>query len=413
MKKFYVKKNELEIVLKLFSSFSTCKELDKLFDKILDSSRELTNCDAGTLYIKNDEDFLEFKLSRSYFLSNKFGEEGVNDLFKTFTLKIDENSIAGYCAKTKKMINIGDVKNLDKLVTFTYNDYWDKKYDYNTISMLTFPLINNQNELIGVLQLINAKDRKTGDIIPFSRKSEYLLSLIAMQSAMAIDNIQLTTRLHESHIETILKLGIASEYRDKETFNHIRRMSEYSSLLALKVKKSQKYAENMRLASMMHDIGKIGIPDAILLKPDVLTDQEKKQMQKHTIFGAMILKESQSDILQLAAKIALTHHERWDGAGYPLGLKGNSIPIEGRIVSIADVFDALSSKRIYKESIPIKNCINMLKSEKGKQFDPELVEIFIESLPEIDKIRELYKDTDESEPEIFTIGDIIVDLSSL
>ena len=130
MKKFYVKKNELEIVLKLFSSFSTCKELDKLFDKILDSSRELTNCDAGTLYIKNDEDFLEFKLSRSYFLSNKFGEEGVNDLFKTFTLKIDENSIAGYCAKTKKMINIGDVKNLDKLVTFTYNDYWDKKYDY-------------------------------------------------------------------------------------------------------------------------------------------------------------------------------------------------------------------------------------------------------------------------------------------
>jgi len=127
----------------------------------------------------------------------------------------------------------------------------------------------------------------------------------------------------------------------------------------------------------------------------------------------MILKESQSDILQLAAKIALTHHERWDGAGYPLGLKGNSIPIEGRIVSIADVFDALSSKRIYKESIPIENCINMLKSEKGKQFDPELVEIFIESLPEIDKIRELYKDTDESEPEIFTIGDIIVDLSSL
>ncbi|HPC38086.1 MAG TPA: HD domain-containing protein [Exilispira sp.] len=411
--KYTIKKRELEIIINLFNSFSQVHTLEELLDKIIDSSRILANCDAGTIYIKNDEDMLEFAHSKSYFLSNKYGEDVVQEIFKPFQLKIDENSIAGYCGLTKKIVNISDIKRLGNLVQFKYNDYWDKKYGYNTISILTVPLINNQNDLIGVLQLINAKDNITKEIIPFSQRVEYIIDMISIQSAIAIYNFQLTTKLYISQVETIMKLGIASEYKDKETYNHLRRMSEYSKLLAFKIKGSQSYAENVRLASMMHDIGKIGIPDSVLLKPSSLDETEKKTMQKHTIYGAMILKDSEAFVLQLAARIALTHHEKWDGTGYPLGLKGENIPLEGRIVALADVFDALSSKRVYKEAMDIEECKSFLLKEKGKHFDPNLVDLFIEMLPQILEIRDRYSSEENIMPEIFTIGDIIVDLSSI
>ncbi len=411
--KYSIKKKELEIIISLFNSLSRIKNINELLEIIIDSSRTLANCDGGTIYIKNDEDMLEFAYSKSYFLSSKYSEEVVQEIFKPFQLNIDENSIAGYCALTKKIINISDIQKFGNLVQFKYNDYWDKKYGYNTISILTVPLINNQNDLIGVLQLINAKDEEKNKIIPFSPRVEYIIDMISKQSAIAIYNFQLTNKLYVSQVETILKLGIASEYKDKETYNHLRRMSEYSKLLAYKIKGSNSYAENVRLASMMHDIGKIGIPDSILLKPAGLDQDEKKTMQKHTIYGAMILKDSEAFVLQLAAKIALTHHEKWDGTGYPLGLKGEAIPLEGRIVALADVFDALSSKRVYKEAMNIEECKSFLLNEKGKHFDPYLVDIFIEMLPKVLEIRDRYLSDENITPEIFSIGDIIVDLSSI
>ncbi len=411
--KFYIKKKELEIIIKLFNSFSKTQNINQLLEYIIDSSIILANCDAGTIYLKNDEDMLDFAFSKSLYLSSKYSEELVQEIFKPFQLKIDENSIAGYCASSRKIINISDIKKLGDIVTFKYNDYWDKKYGYTTISMLTLPLENNQNDLIGVLQLINAKNPKDQQIIPFSKRIEYIIETIAQQSAIAIDNFQLTNKLYISQVETILKLGIASEYKDKDTYSHLKRMSEYSKLLAYKIKKSKSYAENIRLASMMHDIGKIGIPDNILLKPGNLNADERKIMQKHTIYGAMILKDSEAYVLQLAARIALTHHEKWDGSGYPLGLKGEGIPLEGRIVALADVFDALSSKRVYKEALNIDECKKFLLEQKGNHFDPNLVAIFIDLLPEVLRIRDQYSSEGLIEPEIFSIGDIIVDLSTI
>lgn len=411
--KFSIKKKELEIIIELFDSFSKVQNLNELLELVIDVSRKIANCDAATIYLKNDEEMLEFSYSKSFYLSSIYSEEIVQEIFKPFQLKIDENSIAGYCALSRKNINISDIKKLDSVVKFKYNDYWDKKYGYNTTSMLTVPLENNQNDLIGVLQLINAKEIGTGKIIKFEKRIENIIETLARQSAIAIYNFQLTNKLYISQVETILKLGIASEYKDKETYNHLKRMSEYSKLLAYRVKNSKTYSENVRLASMMHDIGKIGIPDNILLKPSGLDDNERKLMQKHTIYGAMILKDSEAFVLQLAARIALTHHEKWDGSGYPLGLKGESIPLEGRIVALADVFDALSSKRVYKEALNIEECKKFLLEEKGKHFDPDLVDIFIEMLPEILKIRDQYSNEEMVVPEIFSIGDIIVDLSSI
>ncbi len=410
--KFSIRKKELEIIINLFNSFYKTKNIDQLLEFIIDASIKLANCDAGTIYLKDEQDMLNFAYSNSLYLSSKYSEELVKEIFKPFQLKIDENSIAGYCGLSRKIINIANIKKLNNLVKFKYNDYWDKKYGYNTVSILTVPLENNQNDLIGVLQLINAKNEKD-EIIAFSKRAEYIIETIAKQSAIAIDNFQLTNKLYISQVETILKLGIASEFKDKETYNHLKRMSEYSKLLAYQIRKSFSYAENIRLASMMHDIGKIGIPDAILLKPESFSEYEKKIMHKHTVYGAMILKDSESYILQLAARIALTHHEKWDGTGYPLGLKGEKIPLEGRIVALADVFDALASKRVYKEAMDIEECKKFLIQEKGKHFDPKLVDIFIELLPEVLKIRDLYMDEEIIEPQIFSIGDIIVDLSSI
>ncbi len=411
--KYSIKKRELEIIINLFNSFSEKQSLNQLLDVIIESSRKLANCDGGTIYLKNDEDMLEFAYSKSFFLSSKYSDEAVQEIFKPFQLKIDENSIAGYSALSRKTINISNIQKFENLVQFKYNDYWDKKYGYNTVSILTVPLENNQDDLIGVLQLINSMDEESKQIVPFSKRIESIIETISKQSAIAIYNFQLTSKLYVSQVETILKLGIASEYKDKETYSHLRRMSEYSKLLALKVKGSTSYAENVRLAAMMHDIGKIGIPDSVLLKPAGLDETEKKTMQKHTIYGAMILKDSEAYVLQLAARIALTHHEKWDGSGYPLGLKGEAIPIEGRIVALSDVFDALSSKRVYKDAMNIDECKDFLLKEKGKHFDPNLVDLFIDMLPQILKIRDQYLNEENITPEIFSIGDIIVDLSSI
>lgn len=274
--KYSIKKRELEIIINLFNSFSEKQSLNQLLDVIIESSRKLANCDGGTIYLKNDEDMLEFAYSKSFFLSSKYSDEAVQEIFKPFQLKIDENSIAGYSALSRKTINISNIQKFENLVQFKYNDYWDKKYGYNTVSILTVPLENNQDDLIGVLQLINSMDEESKQIVPFSKRIESIIETISKQSAIAIYNFQLTSKLYVSQVETILKLGIASEYKDKETYSHLRRMSEYSKLLALKVKGSTSYAENVRLAAMMHDIGKIGIPDSVLLKPAGLDETEKK-----------------------------------------------------------------------------------------------------------------------------------------
>lgn len=192
-----------------------------------------------------------------------------------------------------------------------------------------------------------------------------------------------TDKIIRASLDTIFRLATASEYRDDDTGAHIRRMSSYSAMIARSMDLSNAEVENIRHAAPMHDVGKIGIPDAILLKPGELTGDEWKIMKDHTIIGRNILKDSESEIIQLAEIIALNHHERWDGSGYPNGLKGNEIPMVGRIVAVADVFDALMSDRPYKKAFAFDHSLQILQDEKGSHFDPEVMDAFFSVQEEI------------------------------
>ena len=197
-------------------------------------------------------------------------------------------------------------------------------------------------------------------------------------------------QLQLAHIDLIQRLGRAAEYKDTDTGEHIARMSRYSKVLALAYVMSEYEAEQLKQAAPMHDVGKIGIPDAVLLKPGRLNENEYEHMKQHALIGAKILENSPSPLLQLAHKLALEHHEKWDGTGYPYGLKGKEISIEGRIVAIADVFDALTSKRPYKKAWSIEEALDLLKDEAGKHFDPQLVDLFIGQIDSIIEIKNTY-----------------------
>ncbi|MCW8884508.1 MAG: HD domain-containing protein, partial [Motiliproteus sp.] len=196
----------------------------------------------------------------------------------------------------------------------------------------------------------------------------------------------------DSRLEIIRQLGRAAEYKDNETGYHVIRMSFYARLLALKAGLSEEQAELLFNAAPMHDVGKIGIPDYILQKPGKLNAEEWAIMRRHCEYGANIIGNSDSDLMQLAREVAMTHHERWDGKGYPKGLKGEEIPIVGRIVAISDVFDALVSTRPYKSPWPVDQALEYILEQSGSQFDPELGPILGDILPEVLGIASCYRD---------------------
>ncbi|WP_028765645.1 response regulator [Shewanella fidelis] len=202
-----------------------------------------------------------------------------------------------------------------------------------------------------------------------------------------------TKELEDTRFEIIRRLGRAAEYKDNETGLHVIRMSHYARLLAVESGLPDKYCELIYNAAPMHDIGKIGTPDAILKKPDKLNEQEWLEMQRHAEIGAEIIGEHNDPLLEMARRIALTHHEKWDGTGYPNGLSGEDIPIEGRIVAIADVFDALTSIRPYKQAWSVAETMDLFERESGKHFDPQLVVHFKQVIDEAIKIRDSYNET--------------------
>ncbi|WP_426360256.1 response regulator [Pseudocolwellia sp. HL-MZ19] len=198
--------------------------------------------------------------------------------------------------------------------------------------------------------------------------------------------------LRITRLQIIQRLGKAAEYKDNETGMHVMRMSYYSQVIALAYGLTKNQAENILNAAPMHDIGKIGIPDNIILKPGKLTDEEFAIMKTHPQIGAEILGDTNSELLCLAKSISLTHHEKWDGTGYPNQLKGEEIPISGRIIALADVFDALTSKRPYKEAWSVEKTMEHIRSQKGKHFDPDLVDVLEEELDKILEIKNTWVD---------------------
>lgn len=212
-------------------------------------------------------------------------------------------------------------------------------------------------------------------------------------------------RLKSSNLETIIRLTRAAEYKDEDTAGHIQRISRYTHALGEGIGLSQHETELLLYAAPMHDIGKIGIPDKILLKPGKLNEKEWDVMKKHTVFGSKILEGSDSEIIALGETIARTHHEKWDGSGYPNGLSGKDIPCSGRITAIADVFDALLSKRPYKKPMTLEFALNVIKEGKGTHFDPNLVDVFFDIQENILEIKDSYSEYEETMSMLYKLAD--------
>ncbi len=220
------------------------------------------------------------------------------------------------------------------------------------------------------------------------------------QNELLEKEVQLRTlALHDSRLEVVRRLGRAAEYRDNETGLHIIRMSKMAALLGRAAGMNDSEEDLLLNAAPMHDIGKIGIPDHILLKPGKLDADEFETMKTHAQIGADILSGDDSELLVMAKEIALSHHEKWDGSGYPAGLKGDAIPLVGRVTALADVFDALTSERPYKHAWPVDEAVSFIQEQSGKHFDPSLVTLFIDKLAEVVAIKDQY-----AEPEGNTSG---------
>ncbi len=377
---------------KLGIALSSNHDIDDLLRMIVREARHFTSADAGSLYLLK-KDRLYFAISQNSTIRDRLGADGERALFSPFSLPISTKSIAGYVAVTKKSLNIKDVYNLPEHTPYKFNSEFDERNDYRTRSVLTVPMLDHRSNVLGVLQLINAKHN--GEVVEFDPQIEDLVQSMASQAAVAVNNAMLTSEIKRVHLDTIMRLSVAAEYKDKDTARHIQRVSRYSEALARQLGWSKEKQELILYAAPMHDVGKIGIADAILLKPGRLNDQERRAMQEHTTIGASIMSGSESPVLQMSEKVALYHHEKWDGTGYPRGLKGEDIPQVGRILAVADVFDALSSKRVYKGAMSLDETMNILHKDSGSHFDPGCVEAFEKILDEIIDIKEKFSDDPE------------------
>ncbi|MFA9373492.1 MAG: HD domain-containing phosphohydrolase [Poseidonibacter sp.] len=260
----------------------------------------------------------------------------------------------------------------------------------------TFEFLNNKEFLNQVILNEDTKqiEHKFSEdkIYTFVLKGVRKLNAIMVYGTDITNIIKAEQEIINTQKDIVYTMGAIGESRSNETGNHVKRVAIYSEILALRYGLSKEEASLLKLASPMHDIGKVGIKDKILNKPGKLTDDEFKIMKTHSTLGYNMLKNSDKEILKAAAIVAHQHHEKWDGSGYPKKLKGEDIHIFGRITAIADVFDALGSQRVYKEAWPLEDIFELFKKEKGKHFDPKLVDLFFENFDEINEVRLKYVD---------------------
>ncbi|MFC1705949.1 HD domain-containing phosphohydrolase [Planctomycetota bacterium] len=376
-------RQQLEKLNQVGIALSSERSVDRLFEIILFEARSFTYGEAGTLYVR-EGDSLRFVVVQNDRLPREKVEASGG------LIPITRTSIAGYVASTGQVLNLPDVRDLGSECEFSFNDSYDRSTGYETRSMLVLPMMEPSGHVNGVIQLINARQSSEGPVGAFDSQIERLCLSLASQAAVALRNARLTSELETAYEETIVRLARAAEFRDTDTGEHVQRVAGYSEAIAIEMGVSPEEARRLCLASPMHDVGKLGVPDAILKKPGRLTSDEFDEMKRHADFGADILKGSTISLLQLSEVIALTHHERWDGTGYPRRLKGEDIPLVGRVTAVADVFDALTSKRCYKDPMPLEKACGIIKEGSGTHFDPGVTKAFFKILPKILEIRERY-----------------------
>jgi HD-GYP domain-containing protein (c-di-GMP phosphodiesterase class II) len=311
-------------------------------------------------------------------------------------IRIPSNAgLVGHAVTSGTAVFIDDAYENEEYKQFLINGALkvDKQTGYRTKALMVIPFRNNEGEIMGAYQAIN-KMTESGQ---FSDMDMEYLTLASSYAGKSLESALLTNEIEETQKEIIFTMGEIGESRSKETGNHVKRVAEFSYFLALGLGMSQDEADLLKMASPMHDIGKVAIPDEVLKKPGKLTEEEFDIMKSHTNIGYNLLKNSTRHILKAAAIVAYQHHEKWNGNGYPCGIKGEEIHIYGRITAIADVFDALGSERVYKKAWELDRILNLFKEERGQHFDPRVVDVFFEQLPNIVKVRDAYSDVNLAE----------------
>lgn len=358
----------IKIIFNYVSQISVEVNVDRLLVLLANMGRELVVCDRCTVWIYNrKENIIWTKVAHGIErLSIPFGKGIVSEVIKTGNPLI-----------------INDPYNDSR-----FDKQVDKNTGYKTNNIIAIPIKDIENNVIGVYQAINKMTNRNF----FTEHDLERLMLAATYVAKELEAVKLYEEIVNTQKEIIFTMAEIGEMRSQETGNHVKRVAEYSYILAKAYGLDEKQLKILKFASPMHDIGKVAIPDSILLKKGRLTPEEREYMKKHTVFGYKMLRHSNREIIKTAAIIAYEHHEKWDGTGYPRGLIGEEIHIFGRITALADIFDALSSDRCYKKAWELDRVYKLIKEERGKHFEPALVDVFFSVKDDILDIKEKYKD---------------------
>lgn len=410
-------REKLDHLAQLGISLNQVKDLDILMERILTDARRFVNADAGSIYIRRGQ-MLHFTYTQNETLRKQL-PPGEKLVYSTFIIPVDNDSLAGYVARTGQPLNIADVYQIESTAPYRFSRNFDRKTGYVSRSVFTVPLKNGRGEILGLLQIINALDENQ-QVTTFTPQDEALLSTFASVAAVALERAQMTRAI-------LLRMIRMSEMRDpKETGAHVNRVGGYSVELyeqwarrhEIPQEEMEENRDSLRMAAMLHDVGKVAISDLILKKPGRFNADEREIMEQHALLGAKMFVDAQSEFDEAACLVALNHHERWDGDGYPghvdvitglataacdpktgkpRGKKAEEIPLFGRIVALADVYDALSSARTYKEAWSEADVLATIEKEAGRQFDPELVELFFSSLKVLRSVQKRYQDCEETD----------------
>lgn len=368
-----------QLIFKYITKIEKERNINTVLLDLSDMARELIDADRCTLWLYDEE-------------KHKFWTKIAHGIKDKLEMSADKG-IIGLALKEKKAFIVDNPYSHPH-----FSQEVDEKTGYKTENIMVVPIKNMQRDVIGVYQTINKKDGS------FTDYDINYLKLVATYSAEIIETAYLYKEIEETQKEIVFRMGDIAEAKSRETGNHIKRVAEYTRVLATGYGMSPLEVNLIVLASPMHDIGKIAIPDEILHKPGKLTPEEFEVIKTHSAVGGDLLKFSKRKLLKAASIIAYEHHEKWNGKGYPKGLAGEEIHIYGRILALADVFDALISDRCYKKAWPLDKVVNLFKEERGEHFDPKLVDIFLDKVSEFIAIKDKYLDQ-------FTYEDTLVSKS--
>lgn len=358
----------LQLVFIYLAEVSSLRNYDDILMVLANMGRALTSADRCSVWVVSDD-------KRKIWTKVAHGIDPI---------ELDMGSgIVGSSIVSGEKVIIDDVYEDDR-----FNPEIDKKSGYTTKSMMVIPMFDYENNIIGAFQVINHQGAQ--DV--FDKRDMKRLMLASTYAAETLVSAKLTTEIEDTQKEVVFTMGAIGESRSKETGNHVKRVAEYSMTLALLSGISNEDAALLKDASPMHDIGKVAIPDSILNKPGIFDKAERTIMNTHAELGYHMIKNSERPLLRAASIVAYEHHEKWDGTGYPRGLKGEEIHIYGRITALADVFDALGSDRVYKKAWDDERIFKLFREERGKHFDPNLIDLFFENVDQFLHIREIFKD---------------------